>query len=140
MNWAVISTVLVGVHLVTEYAHYIIEFLWGRKDKKILTDILKHRKSSRKSEMLVEIVKDLKGIKKHLGAGEGEKLSDLIQYVDSETEKIDKDPRFHYPTAVYQINAPLAFIQQDMESRMSVLKRVRKLIDEVIKVEVGDGD
>ena len=70
MNWAVISTVLVGVHLVTEYFHYIIEFLWGRKDKEILTDILKHRKSSRKSEMLVEIVKDLKRIKKHLGIEE----------------------------------------------------------------------
>jgi len=67
MNWAVISTVLVAVHLVTEYAHYIIEFLWGRKDKNILKDILDHRKSSRKSEMLVEIVKDLRLIKEHLG-------------------------------------------------------------------------
>jgi|GEM_PF-5239443 len=73
MNWAVISTALVGIHLVTEYAHYIVEFLWGRKDKQILTDILKHRKSSRKSEMLVEIVKDLKRIKEHLGIEEEEK-------------------------------------------------------------------
>jgi len=72
MNWAVISTVMVAAHLVTEYAHYIIEFLWGRKDKKILTDILKHRKSSRKSEMLVEIVEDLRKIKEHLGIGEDE--------------------------------------------------------------------
>lgn len=72
MNWAVISTVLVGIHLVTEYVHYIVEFLWGRKDKQILTDILKHRKSSRKSEMLVEIVKDLKRIKEHLGIEEKE--------------------------------------------------------------------
>lgn len=70
MNWAVISTVMVTVHLFTEYAHYIIEFLWGKKDKEILTDILEHRKSSRKSEMLVEIVKDLKRIKKHLGIEE----------------------------------------------------------------------
>ena len=70
MNWAVISTVMVAVHLVTEYAHYIIEFLWGKKDKEILKDILNHRKSSRKSEMLVEIVKDLRQIKKHLGIEE----------------------------------------------------------------------
>ena len=60
-------------------------------------------------------------------------LNDLIWYVDSEIERIDKDPRFHYETAVYQINAPLAFIQQDMESRMSVLKRVRELINKAIK-------
>jgi hypothetical protein len=70
MNWAVISTAMVAIHLVTEYAHYIIEFLWGKKDKEILKDILKHRKSSRKSEMLVEIVKDLRQIKKHLGIKE----------------------------------------------------------------------
>jgi len=67
VNWAIISTILVGVHLITEYAHYIVEFLWGKKDKEILKDILNHRKSSRKSEMLVEIVKDLRLIKKHLG-------------------------------------------------------------------------
>lgn len=70
MNWAIISTVMVAVHLVTEYAHYIIEFLWGKKDKEILKDILNHRKSSRKSEMLVEIVKDLRQIKEHLGIKE----------------------------------------------------------------------
>lgn len=73
MNWAVLSTVMVAFHLVTEYAHYIVEFLWGRKDKEILTDILKYRKSSRKSEMLVEIVKDLKQIKRHLGIEEEKK-------------------------------------------------------------------
>ena len=72
MNWAVLSTVMVAVHLVTEYAHYIIEFCWGKKDKDILKDILQHRKSSRKSEMLVEIVKDLRRIKKHLGIEEEE--------------------------------------------------------------------
>lgn len=67
MDWGIVSTVMVGVHLITEYFHYGIEFLWGKKDKEILKDILKHRKSSRKSEMLVEIVKDLRQIKEHLG-------------------------------------------------------------------------
>ena len=71
MNWAVLSTVMVAVHLVTEYAHYIIEFCWGKKDKDILKDILQHRKSSRKSEMLVEIVQDLRLIKTHLGITSG---------------------------------------------------------------------
>lgn len=70
MNWGIVSTVMVSVHLVTEYAHYIIEYLWGKKDKEILTDILKHRRSSRKSEMLVQIVNDLDKIKKHLGIEE----------------------------------------------------------------------
>ena len=73
MDWGIISTAMVGVHLITEYFHYAIEFLWGRKDKEILKDILKHRQSSRKSEMLVEIVKDLRQIKEHLGIDEEEK-------------------------------------------------------------------
>jgi len=62
-----LAAIMVAVHLVTEYAHYTLEFMWGRKDKSILKDILKHRKSSRKSEMLVEIVEDLRMIKRHLG-------------------------------------------------------------------------
>ena len=41
----------------------------------------------------------------------------------------DIAPRF------FLFNAPLAFIQQDMESRMSVLKRVRELINKAIKEE-----
>lgn len=77
MNWAVLSTVMVAVHLVTEYAHYIIEYLWGKKDKEVLKDILKHRKSSRKSEMLVEIVKDLRLIKEHLGIEGEEKNANI---------------------------------------------------------------
>ena len=69
MNSGDLAAIMVSVHLVTEYFHYILEFLWGRKDKNILKDILKHRKSSRKSEMLVEIVTDLRLIKTHLGIG-----------------------------------------------------------------------
>lgn len=88
MNWAVISTAMVAVHLVTEYAHYIIEFLWGKKDKDILKDILEHRKSSRKSEMLVEIVKDLRLIKKRLGI-EGEE----IKMGDEYYKKLEKTYR-----------------------------------------------
>lgn len=67
MNSGDIAAIMVGVHLITEYFHYTLEFLWGRKDKNILKDILEHRKISRKSEMLVEIVTDLRRIKKHLG-------------------------------------------------------------------------
>lgn len=67
LNSGDLAAIMVGFHLVTEYVHYILEFLWGRKDKNILKDILKHRKSSRKSEMLVEIVTDLRLIKEHLG-------------------------------------------------------------------------
>lgn len=61
---------MVAVHLITEYFHYALEFLWGKKDKEVLKDILAHRKISRKSEMLVEIVKDLRLIKQHLGIKE----------------------------------------------------------------------
>lgn len=67
MNSGDLAAIMVGFHLFTEYIHYTLEFLWGRKDKNILKDILKHRKASRKSDMLVEIVTDLRLIKKHLG-------------------------------------------------------------------------
>jgi len=67
INSGDLAAIMVGVHLVTEYVHYTLEFLWGRKDKDVLKDILKYRKSSRKSEMLVEIVTDLRLIKDRLG-------------------------------------------------------------------------
>lgn len=67
INSGDLAAIMVGIHLITEYAHYTLEFLWGRKDKDVLKDILKYRKSSRKSEMLVEIVKDLRLIKNRLG-------------------------------------------------------------------------
>lgn len=37
-------------------------------------------------------------------------------------EYIEKDERLHYPPANVFVNAPLAFIQQDLESRLFVLK------------------
>jgi len=70
LNSGDLAAIMVAFHLITEYIHYILEFVWGRKDKNILKDILKHRKSSRKSEMLVEIVTDLRLIKEHLGITE----------------------------------------------------------------------
>lgn len=69
-----ILAVLVFVHLITEYFHYIWEFLTGRKEKNILKDILSHRKRSTKTQRLINIqvtqalmAEDMAAIKKELG-------------------------------------------------------------------------
>lgn len=81
----------------------------------------------------ISLAKALPDALKEVGKSLVVHLNDLIWYIDSEIDKIEKDPRFHYKTAIVQVNAPLALIQQDMESRMSVLKRVRELTNKVIK-------
>ena len=64
-------------------------------------------------------------------------LNDLIWYVDSEIDKIDKDPRFHYDIAIHQIDAPLALVapfalvQCSLESRMVVLKEIKILTEKI---------
>ncbi len=50
-----ILAVLVFVHLITEYFHYIWEFITGRREKNALADILKHRKRSTKTQRLIDI-------------------------------------------------------------------------------------
>lgn len=64
--WDKILAILVMVHLATEYIHYILEYVWGKRDDRALHDILKHRKLSRKTPMLKEILKDLDLIKDKL--------------------------------------------------------------------------
>jgi len=65
--WDCILSILVIFHLVTEYVHYVIEYVWGKRDKNVLEDILNHRKISKKTEKLNKIQKDLDLIKKKLG-------------------------------------------------------------------------
>lgn len=66
-NSASILSILVVVHLVTEYFHYAWEFFSGRKEKNKLDDILKHRRRSTKTAKLCDIQTDINSIKKHLG-------------------------------------------------------------------------
>jgi len=43
-------------------------------------------------------------------------------------KEIESDPRYNYPPALVQINAPLALIQVEMKAEVSALKWVLKVI------------
>lgn len=64
--WSVIASILVFFHLALELAHYVYEYFAARRGNNILIDIHRHRLRSKKSEMLKDIQKDLKLIKKKL--------------------------------------------------------------------------
>ena len=67
--WDCILSVLVIVHLVTEYVHYVYEYMSGNREKNILADIQRHRIRSKKTQMLIQMQKDLTLIKEKLGIG-----------------------------------------------------------------------
>lgn len=64
--WDCILSILVIFHLVTEYVHYVYEYLSGNREKNILVDIQRHRMRSHKTEMLKQMQKDLDLIKEKL--------------------------------------------------------------------------
>lgn len=53
-------------------------------------------------------------------------LAPLREAMLAEAREIDADERFHYPCANVVINAPLALVQLDMETR---LRTYHKLLD-----------
>lgn len=65
--WDFILSCLVIFHLATEYVHYILEYITGRRDKNNLAEVLHHRRTSKKTKKLNQIQDDLDLIKKHLG-------------------------------------------------------------------------
>ena len=68
--WDAILSILVIVHLISEYGHYIWEFVSGRRESNILKDIQIHRKKSTKTYRLACIQADLHLIKQELKIGE----------------------------------------------------------------------
>lgn len=68
--WDAILSILVIVHLISEYGHYIWEFVSGRRESNILKDIQIHRKKSTKTYRLACIQTDLHLIKQELKIGE----------------------------------------------------------------------
>lgn len=64
--WDAILSILVIIHLISEYGHYAWEFFSGKKDTEILEDILNHRKMSTKTKRLKQIQEDLNCIKECL--------------------------------------------------------------------------
>ena len=65
--WDAVLSFLVIIHLISEYSHYIWEFISGRKKANILEDIQNHRMKSTKTARLMDIQRDMKMIKKELG-------------------------------------------------------------------------
>lgn len=64
--WDAILSMLVIIHLISEYGHYAWEFISGRREAKILEDIHNHRKMSTKTKKLKKIQSDLDLIKNRL--------------------------------------------------------------------------
>ena len=64
--WSFIASVLVVFHLALELAHYAYEWFAARRGNNILIDIHRHRMRSKKTEMLIQMQKDLNVIKKKL--------------------------------------------------------------------------
>jgi hypothetical protein len=64
--WDAILSMLVIIHLISEYGHYAWEFISGRKEAEILEDIQNHRKLSTKTQKLKQLQKDIDLIKKEL--------------------------------------------------------------------------
>lgn len=64
--WDATLSLLVIIHLISEYGHYAWEFISGRRKTNILKDIQKHRKKSTKTHKLKNIQKDLNLIKEKL--------------------------------------------------------------------------
>ena len=65
--WDCILSVLVIIHLCSEYIHYFLEWFSSKKEKSVLLDIQNHRKASNKTELLVNMQTDINLIKEKLG-------------------------------------------------------------------------
>ena len=50
--WDFVLSILVIIHLISEYGHYIWEFVSGQRETNILKDIQVHRKSPQKQHDL----------------------------------------------------------------------------------------
>ncbi|MHA1816596.1 MAG: hypothetical protein ACTSX1_11355 [Candidatus Heimdallarchaeaceae archaeon] len=64
--WDAILSILVIIHLISEYGHYAWEFISGKREAEILEDIQNHRKMSTKTQKLKKLQRDLDLIKKKL--------------------------------------------------------------------------
>lgn len=64
--WDLILSILVTFHIIIEFIHYGHEYISAKREKNYLEDIHKYRKSSTKTEKLIQIQKDLNKIKKEL--------------------------------------------------------------------------
>lgn len=64
--WDMVLSILVIVHLGSEYFHYFWEYWTGKRKADILEDIQNHRKQSTKTERLEKIQADLDLIKERL--------------------------------------------------------------------------
>jgi hypothetical protein len=56
-------------------------------------------------------------------------LAPVIELLARDLREIDADERFHYPTANTDINAPLALIQLNLETKADYAQRLLKLLE-----------
>lgn len=58
-------------------------------------------------------------------------MKELIKHCRKRIREIKRDSRLKQPTASYQINAPLAFIQLDLGSRLDVYTEILKMLEKL---------
>ena len=52
----------------------------------------------------------------------------IAEFVEREIAAIEADVRYHYKPADVDVNAPLALVQVEMESKMVILKQIQGLL------------
>lgn len=56
-------------------------------------------------------------------------MNELIKFIDKGIKEIEDDARFHYKPALIEINAPLALIQLEMETKIVLLKQIKIILN-----------
>ena len=56
------------------------------------------------------------------------RLKWITEFVEKEIAAIEADERYHYKPADVDVNAPLALVQVEMESKMVILKQIQGLL------------
>lgn len=56
-------------------------------------------------------------------------MKELIEFIEKNIKEIEDDERFHYKPALTEVNAPLALIQLEMETRMVLLKQIKIILN-----------
>jgi len=56
-------------------------------------------------------------------------MSKLKDYLDKEIKEIESDSRFQDESALIEVNAPLALIQTDLESRRWAFRKCKDILD-----------
>lgn len=58
-----------------------------------------------------------------------DKLKKIREFVKTEMIRITSDERYHYPSALVDVNAPLALEQTCMGAKMEILQKLKVILE-----------